>query len=131
LTIGCVETDFGLYLFPPIGNEGAIERVFMPHEAFTSFTLGSHIGKVLVEHQVVTAQQVEQAAEEQNYLRNRKLGDYLLDTAVLFPEQLMQALAQQSKMPGRRSADPAGLHQRGATQAGSGKAKNRTLGAAG
>jgi type II secretory ATPase GspE/PulE/Tfp pilus assembly ATPase PilB-like protein len=32
-------------------------------------------------------------------LRNRKLGDYLLDTAVLFPEQLMQALAQQSKMP--------------------------------
>ncbi|MCF8159310.1 MAG: Flp pilus assembly complex ATPase component TadA [Polaromonas sp.] len=99
LTIGCVETDFGLYLFPPIGNEGSIERVFMPHEAFNRFTLGSHIGKVLVEHEVVTAQQVEQAAEEQNYLRNRKLGDYLLDTAVLFPEQLMQALAQQSKMP--------------------------------
>lgn len=99
LTIGCVETDYGLYLFPPIGNEGSIERVFMPHEAFTSFTLGSHIGQVLVEHQVVTAQQVEQAAEEQNYLRSRKLGDYLLDTAVLFPEQLMQALAQQSKMP--------------------------------
>jgi type II secretory ATPase GspE/PulE/Tfp pilus assembly ATPase PilB-like protein len=99
LTIGCVETDHGLYLFPPIGNEGSIERVFMPHEAFTSFTLGNHIGKVLVDHEVVTAQQVEQAAEEQNYLRSRKLGDYLLDTAVLFPEQLMQALAQQSKMP--------------------------------
>jgi type II secretory ATPase GspE/PulE/Tfp pilus assembly ATPase PilB-like protein len=71
----------------------------MPHEAFTSFTLGSHIGKVLVDNQIVTEQQVEQAAEEQSYLRNRKLGDYLLDTAVLFPEQLMQALAQQSKMP--------------------------------
>jgi type II secretory ATPase GspE/PulE/Tfp pilus assembly ATPase PilB-like protein/positive regulator of sigma E activity len=98
-TIGCVETDFGLYLFPPVGNEGTIERVFMPHEAFTRFTLGNHIGKVLVDQQVVTAQQVEQAAEEQSYLRSRKLGDYLLDTAVLFPEQLMQALAQQSKMP--------------------------------
>jgi type II secretory ATPase GspE/PulE/Tfp pilus assembly ATPase PilB-like protein len=71
----------------------------MPHEAFSSFTLGSHLGKVLVDQQIVTEQQVEQAAEEQSYLRNRKLGDYLLDTAVLFPEQLMQALAQQSKMP--------------------------------
>ncbi|MDP1529036.1 GspE/PulE family protein [Rhodoferax sp.] len=99
LTIGCVETNYGLFLFPPVGQEGTIERVFMPHEAFTSFTLGSHIGKVLVDHQIVTEQQVEQAAEEQNYLRNRKLGDYLLDTAVLFPEQLIQALAQQSKMP--------------------------------
>ncbi|MDI1244699.1 MAG: ATPase, T2SS/T4P/T4SS family, partial [Rhodoferax sp.] len=99
LTIGCVETDYGLFLFPPIGDEGSIERVFMPHEVFARFTLGSHIGKVLVDHEVVTAQQVEQAAEEQTYLRNRKLGDYLLDTAVLFPEQLMQALAQQSKMP--------------------------------
>ena len=99
LTIGCVETDYGLFLFPPVGQEGSIERVFMPHEAFTSFTLGSHIGKVLVDNQIVTEQQVEQAAEEQSYLRNRKLGDYLLDTAVLFPEQLMQALAQQSKMP--------------------------------
>jgi type II secretory ATPase GspE/PulE/Tfp pilus assembly ATPase PilB-like protein len=99
LTIGCVETDYGLFLFPPVGQDGAIERVFMPHEAFTSFTLGSHLGKVLVDQQIVTEQQVEQAAEEQSYLRNRKLGDYLLDTAVLFPEQLMQALAQQSKMP--------------------------------
>jgi hypothetical protein len=99
LTIGCVETDFGLYLFPPIGNEGSIERVFMPHDAFTRFTLGNHIGKVLVDNEVVTAQQVEQAAEEQTYLRSRKLGDYLLDNAVLFPEQLLQALAQQSKMP--------------------------------
>ncbi|OIP15746.1 MAG: pilus assembly protein PilB [Comamonadaceae bacterium CG2_30_59_20] len=32
-------------------------------------------------------------------MRKRKLGDYLLDTAVVFPEQLMLALAEQSKMP--------------------------------
>ncbi len=99
LTIGCVETHFGLFLFPPVGDEGSIERVFIPHDAFSSFTLGSHIGKVLIDQQIVTKQQVDQAAEEQSYLRNRKLGDYLLDTAVLFPEQLVEALAQQSKMP--------------------------------
>ncbi len=99
LTIGCVETDFGLYLFPPVGNEGSIERVFLPRNAFTRFALGNHIGKVLVDNEVVTAQQVEQAAQEQTYLRSRKLGDYLLDNAVLFPEQLLQALEQQSKMP--------------------------------
>ena len=99
LTVGCVKSDDGLYLFTPVGTNGSIERVFIPHEAFSNFILGSHIGKVLVDQQVVTAQQVEQAAEEQAYLRSRKLGDYLLDTAVLLPEQLMQALAQQSKMP--------------------------------
>ena len=99
LTVGYVETDYGLFLFPPLGEQGSVEQVFIPREAFLSFSVGSHIGKLLVEDQVVTQHQVEQAAHEQKQMRNRKLGDYLLDTAVLFPEQLMLALAQQSKMP--------------------------------
>ena len=48
---------------------------------------------------LVTQKQVEQAADEQKNMRSRKLGDYLLDTAVVYPEQLMLALSQQSKMP--------------------------------
>jgi type II secretory ATPase GspE/PulE/Tfp pilus assembly ATPase PilB-like protein len=54
---------------------------------------------VLVEQRAVTRQQVEQAASEQQSLRSRKLGDYLVGGAIVSPEQLMLALEQQSKMP--------------------------------
>ena len=99
MTVGFVETDFGLFLFPPMGDQGSVERVFIPRDAFVSVSLGDHIGQLLVEQNIVTSQQVEQAANEQNTLRNRKLGDYLVDTSVVMPDQLMLALDQQSKMP--------------------------------
>ncbi len=98
-TIGYVDTDYGVFLFPPIGDQGAVEQVFIPREAYSSFSVGGQIGKLLVTDKVVTQQQVDLAADEQQSMRSRKLGDYLLDTAVVFPEQLMLALAEQSKMP--------------------------------
>lgn len=99
LTIGYVETDYGVFLFPPIGDQGAVEQIFIPREAYESFHVGGKIGKMLVTDKIVTQQQVDLAADEQQSMRSRKLGDYLLDTAVVFPEQLMLALAEQSKMP--------------------------------
>ena len=98
-TIGYVDTDYGVFLFPPIGDKGAVEQVFVPREAYASFRVGGQIGELLVSDKVVTQQQVDLAADEQQNMRKRKLGDYLLDTAVVFPEQLMLALAEQSKMP--------------------------------
>ena len=99
MTVGYVETDFGLFVFTPLDAHGAVERVFVPRDAFLSVTLGDHIGQMLVNQKAVTAQQVEQAATEQSSLRTRKLGDYLVENAVVSPEQLMLALDQQSKMP--------------------------------
>ena len=99
LTIGYVDTDYGVFLFPPVGDQGSVEQVFVPREAYSSFNVGGKIGKLLVQDQAVTQKQVEQAADEQKSMRSRKLGDYLLDTAVVYPEQLMLALSQQSKMP--------------------------------
>jgi len=99
MTVGYVETHFGLFLFTPLDDHGTVERVFVPRDAFMNVTLGDHIGQMLVDQQAVTAQQVEHAATEQHSLRKRKLGDYLVDTAVVLPEQLMLALDQQSKMP--------------------------------
>jgi type II secretory ATPase GspE/PulE/Tfp pilus assembly ATPase PilB-like protein len=98
-TIGYVDTGYGVFLFPPIGEKGAVEQVFVPREAYESFSVGGQIGKLLVSDKAVTQQQVDLAASEQQSMRNRKLGDYLLDKAVVFPEQLMLALAEQSKMP--------------------------------
>ncbi|MDD2925582.1 MAG: ATPase, T2SS/T4P/T4SS family [Rhodoferax sp.] len=99
LTVGYVETAYGLFVFTPQDDHGTVERVFIPRAAFQRLTLGNHIGEMLVEQNAVTPQQVEQAATEQQHLRNRKLGDYLVDTAVVSPDQLMLALEQQSKMP--------------------------------
>ncbi|MDD2881337.1 MAG: ATPase, T2SS/T4P/T4SS family [Rhodoferax sp.] len=98
-TVGYVETDYGLFVFPPLDEHGAVERVFVPREAFVSVSMGDHIGQMLVHQHAVSAQQVEDVATEQHLLRARKLGDYLVENAVVSPEQLMLALDQQSKMP--------------------------------
>ena len=98
-TVGHVETDYGLFVFKPLDEQGTVERIFVPREAFSSVTLGDHIGQMLINQNTVTAQQVEFAATEQDSLRTRKLGDYLVENAVVSPEQLMMALDQQSKMP--------------------------------
>jgi type II secretory ATPase GspE/PulE/Tfp pilus assembly ATPase PilB-like protein len=98
-TVGHVETNLGVFLFPPADDKGAVEQVFIPTEAYAEARFGKTIGQVLVEQQSVTAQQVEQAAKEQEDLRNRKLGDYLVHHEIVSPDQLLLALDQQSRMP--------------------------------
>ena len=98
-TVGYVETNFGLFLFPPANDEGSVERVFVPREAYLSVNVGEHIGQLLVAQRAVTQQQIDEAASEQMSLRTRKIGDYLVGNAIVSPDQLMVALDQQSKMP--------------------------------
>lgn len=98
-TVGYVETHFGLFMFTPLNAHCSVERVFIPREAYLSVSFGEHIGQMLVEQRAVTQQQVEQATNEQQNLRNRKLGDHLVGNAIVSPEQLLVALDQQSKMP--------------------------------
>ena len=98
-TVGYVETNFGLFLFPPANDEGSVERVFVPREAYLTMNVGEHIGQLLVAQRAVTQQQIDEAASEQMSLRTRKIGDYLVGNAIVSPDQLMVALDQQSKMP--------------------------------
>ncbi len=99
MTVGFVETQYGLFVFTPFKEQGSVVRVFIPREAYLSVSLGGRIGQLLVEQKAVTPEQVEQAASEQHTRRTRKLGDYLVETAVVSPDQLLLALDQQSKMP--------------------------------
>jgi len=98
-TIGHVENAAGLFLFHPLDEQDRVRRVFYPREAYRELQLGERIGQVLVAHKLVTAEQVEQAAREQDSLRGRKLGDYLVSREIVSPEQLLQALEQQARMP--------------------------------
>ena len=98
-TIGHVEKDFGLFLFPPMDGQGSVSRLFVPREAYSSFEVGPRIGEVLVSSQAITPAQVEQAVEVQQQMRNQKLGDILLTKHVVSPDQLLMAIEQQSRMP--------------------------------
>ncbi|WP_395137900.1 ATPase, T2SS/T4P/T4SS family [Schlegelella aquatica] len=98
-TVGHAETDFGLFLFPPANDEGGVTRLFIPRQHYEQVEVGPRIGELLVAQNAATAQQIEQAAAEQQEMRSRKLGDILLTRRVVTPEQLLTALDQQSRMP--------------------------------
>ncbi len=98
-TLGHVEKDFGLFLFPAAEKAGSVTRTFIPRVAYSAITIGARIGEVLVEQQRATQQQVQKAADEQQALRERKVGEILLVRQVVNPQQLIEAIDKQSKMP--------------------------------
>ena len=105
VTIGHVESAFGLFLFPPSGDDGSVLRLFVPREAYTNATLGPRIGEVLIEQEHATTAQVAQAVAAQEDLRKQRIGDILVMRQVVSPEQLLEALERQAKMPLVRIGD--------------------------
>jgi type II secretory ATPase GspE/PulE/Tfp pilus assembly ATPase PilB-like protein len=99
VTLGCVETDLGLFVFTPMDEAGALQRTFYPRTAWESYEMGERIGALLVEHQAVSEDAVEDVAREQQALRSQRLGDLLLARQVVTAEQLLAALDQQARMP--------------------------------
>jgi type II secretory ATPase GspE/PulE/Tfp pilus assembly ATPase PilB-like protein len=107
-TLGFVEVDFGLFLFPPRIENGmhltdvSVHRMFIPRAAFSHFEIGPRIGEVLVAQHAATVEQVEEAANKQMEMRQQKIGDLLLQRQVVTPQQLLEALERQSRMPPMR-----------------------------
>ncbi len=99
-TIGHVESDIGLFLFPPVSDTSDWVRcMFVPREVLTSYEVGDRIGDLLVREQAATPLQVEEAVQEQKDLRDRRVGDILVAQHIVSSEQLMQAIEQQARMP--------------------------------
>lgn len=100
-TVGHVDTPQGLFLFPPANDagDGRVTRLFVPREQVIAFEFGPRLGEVLVATRAASTEAVEQAAHEQQRLRERKLGDLLLARQVVTAEQLVGAIEQQGKMP--------------------------------
>ena len=99
MTVGHVETDFGLFLFPPYEDDGSVKRTFIPRAAYTTFEIGPKIGAVLIDAQVTDLGEIEKAVEVQKKLRTQKLGDILVGKQIVSPEQLLEAIERQHKMP--------------------------------
>ena len=98
-TVGHVETDFGLFLFPPCDEDGSVKRMFVPTSAFTSFEIGQKIGELLVEQHHATWEQVTDAMDLQDEMRSQKIGDILVMKQIVLPEQLLEAIEAQHRMP--------------------------------
>jgi type II secretory ATPase GspE/PulE/Tfp pilus assembly ATPase PilB-like protein len=103
-TIGYVENEYGLFLFPPLAeseasSDGRVLRSFVPHGAYRTFEIGSRIGELLVEQNSATPQQIDEAIDTQQALRERRIGDILVNRQIVSPEQLFEAIDRQAKMP--------------------------------
>ena len=96
LTLGHVETPFGLFLYTPINDIGSLQREFVPREAYLRLELpadDSTEGDAGVVSPIAVAHPVPAALPE------IKHDDALKDAMVLTPEQLLKALDHQNKMP--------------------------------
>ena len=98
-TIGHVETEQGLFLFPPVGDSGLIQRSFYPRGAYRRVDFGPRLGEVLVSQHTLSPQQLQDALREQQRLRNLKLGEMLVEVKLITQEQLVQALDMQMRTP--------------------------------
>ncbi len=98
-TMGHTETPTGLFLFPPVDADGTVARLFIPHDILDRAEYGPKLGEVLVESNVATPEQINQAVDAQSRMRSQKLGDILLTRQVVTAEQLLKAIEQQSTMP--------------------------------
>jgi type II secretory ATPase GspE/PulE/Tfp pilus assembly ATPase PilB-like protein len=98
-THGHVENDHGLFLFPPIGEAGFVQRAFCPRSAYRRADFGLRLGDVLVDASTLSPAQVETAVAEQQRLRSLKLGEILVDVELITQDQLDQALVLQARTP--------------------------------
>ena len=106
-TIGHVEAEFGLFLFPPCEDDGSVKRTFIPRAAYTAFEIGPKIGEVLVDQHRATPAQIDEAVDVQKGLRKQKLGEILVTQQIV----TRAAAARGDRAP---AEDAAGAHRRGA-----------------
>ena len=98
-TISHVENEQGLFLFPPVGDAGLVQRTFYPRSAYGRVDFGPRLGDVLVRQHTLSPQQLHDALVEQKRIRNLKLGEMLVEVDLISQSQLAQALALQASTP--------------------------------
>ncbi|HQN65720.1 MAG TPA: ATPase, T2SS/T4P/T4SS family [Methylophilus sp.] len=97
-TLGHIYNEAGLYLYSVL-NDGKVERRFIPRQAIKNHQIGPQIGEILIEENLVSANDIESALEHQNEIRKKRIGDYLNESQILTSEQLHKAIEHQEKLP--------------------------------
>ncbi len=97
-TMGHVNNEAGIFIYPIVKNN-QIEKHFIPRQAIKDHQIGMQIGDILVEDNLATSEEVEQALDQQKELRSKRIGDYLNENQVISAEQLHQAINHQEGRP--------------------------------
>lgn len=100
-TNGFVRNAIGLFLYISDGA-GTVQRSFIPETGIAYFQAGDPIGRLLVEENAVSEEQLKAAVEKQQEMRKLVLGDYLIDEGLIDQGQLDAALAHQKTKPSLR-----------------------------
>ncbi|MDB5841951.1 MAG: type secretion system protein [Herminiimonas sp.] len=97
-TIGFVQQKCGLFLFL-VSDGSTVLRWFIPSDAIKSFQIGTQLGEILVDENLVSQDSVDEGLKQQEALRTKKLGDYLQHQQIVTQAQIEQALQNQKEMP--------------------------------
>lgn len=92
LTIGHLETTYGLFVFEPTDLNGSVRRSFFPRVGYVS----ARVGETVIEQSITTP---EQLLVDAAGTRPAPASDMLVVRQVTTPEELASAIDQQAKMP--------------------------------
>lgn len=93
-TAGHVETDAGLYLFTPVDEEAALERVFVPRSAYSRCDFGPSAAEVAARLWCAGPRELLAAIGRQQCMPVLPIGQSLLALGLLTPAQLDRALGR-------------------------------------
>jgi len=99
-TAGFVETKDGLYLFAPVNEESAVQRLFVPCNAFTRREFGPSAEEVAARRWIASPADLLEALAQQQVKPVLPLGYSLRELGLLTEAQLYRALGgQPANMP--------------------------------
>ena len=82
-TMGHVRDRAGIFLFAPLDNGAAVQRVFVPQVAFMAIEFGKSAQEQAAERWISTPQQLLAALDAQKTARIKPLGDALVDLGLV------------------------------------------------
>jgi type II secretory ATPase GspE/PulE/Tfp pilus assembly ATPase PilB-like protein len=97
-TIGFTSTTIGLYLYLPAADE-KIVRCFIPHQVIANYQIGSKIGEILINENLASREDIDNALSHQHELRTQRIGDYFSEHQIISIEQLDEAIKYQESQP--------------------------------
>ena len=105
-TLGHVRHALGLFLFAPLDDGAAVQRVFVPHAACASVHLGKSAEEQAAERWIGSPQELFAALDAQQSARIKPLGEALVDLGLVTRGVLDRAVSEQ----GAEHERPLGEH---------------------
>jgi Type II secretion system (T2SS), protein E, N-terminal domain len=92
-TAGCVDSAEGIFLFAPVDDGGALQRVFVPRSAYSRCEFGASAEELAARHWIASPARLLEAIAQQQHRPVMPLGQSLLELGLVTQTQLDRALA--------------------------------------